>query len=126
VLGAVALATGDAQRRIEALRQGEAILQDGCASHNHFRFYRDALEVSLRENLGDRVTTYADMLEGYFGEEGSPWSDFIVARSRALAAAAVQTPDETLVAELKRLRDYAAEVGMRTMVSRLDQALQDV
>jgi hypothetical protein len=66
------------------------------------------------------------MLEGYFGEEGSPWSDFIVARSRALAAAAVQTPDETLVAELKRLRDYAAEVGMRTMVSRLDQALQDV
>jgi hypothetical protein len=125
VLGAVALATGDAQRRLEALRQGEAILQDGCASHNHFRFYRDAIEVSLRESLWDRVETHAATLERYFGEEGSPWSDFIVARGRALAAAAVQPANATQVAELRKLRDHAADAGMLAAVSRLDQALQD-
>jgi len=125
VLGAVALATGDAERRLEALRQGEAILQDGCASHNHFRFYRDAIEVSLREGVSDRVENYAVTLQRYFGEEGSPWSDFIVARGRALAAAASQPADMTLVAELRRLRDHAADTGMLAAVPRLERALQD-
>ncbi len=125
VLGAVALATSDPERRLEALRQGEAILQEGCASHNHFRFYRDAIEVSLREGLWDSVETYAETFQSYFAAEGSPWSDFVIARGRALAASA-QDANVTLVTELRRLRDYASNVGMLASVSRFDQALQDV
>ena len=47
------------------------------------------------------------------------------ARGRALAASA-QDANVTLVTELRRLRDYASNVGMLASVSRFDQALQDV
>jgi class 3 adenylate cyclase/tetratricopeptide (TPR) repeat protein len=126
VLGAVALATTDAERRLEALRQGEAILQEGCASHNHFRFYRDAIEIGLRERLWDNAESYARTLQSYFGAEASPWSDFVVARSRALAAAARPGSNVTAITQLRKLRDYAAHVGMLATVSRFDQALEEV
>jgi class 3 adenylate cyclase/tetratricopeptide (TPR) repeat protein len=123
VLGAVALATTHPERRFEALRQGEAILRDGCASHNHFRFYRDAIELTLREQLWDAADNYASELERYFGTEASPWSDFFIARGRALAAAGRRGPEDAIVAELRRLRDYAGHIGMRVAVPRLEEAL---
>ena len=125
VLGAVALATTDPGRRFEALRQGEAILREGCPSHNHFRFYRDAIEVSLREQLWDTVDSYASALERYFGMKESPWSDFFVGRGRALASAGRRGLEEAVVAELRQLRDYASDFGILAAVSGLDEALAD-
>jgi tetratricopeptide (TPR) repeat protein len=122
VLGAVALATPDPGRRFDALRQGEAILSGGCASHNHFRFYRDAIEVSLREQLWDTADGYANALERYFGTERSPWSDFFIARGRALAAAGHRSPEQAVLAQL---RDHAAGLGIRAAVAGLDEALAD-
>ncbi len=121
------LATGDAERRLEALRQGEAILQDGCASHNHFRFYRDAIEVSLREGIcgsrGDLCGHVGALLRrGRFAVVGLHRA----ARGRALAAGGGAAGRmRTLVAELRRLRDHAADAGMLAAVPRLDQALRD-
>jgi class 3 adenylate cyclase/tetratricopeptide (TPR) repeat protein len=126
VLGAVALATEDAERRLGALRQGEAILRSGCASHNHFRFYRDAIEVNLREHDWEAAKNYAGTLERYFGAEASPWSDLVIARGRALSDARSQAPDSAAVAQLRRLRDHAASVGMLAAVPLLDQALEFV
>ena len=125
VLGAVALATTDPGRRFEALRQGEAILREGCPSHNHFRFYRDAIEVSLREQLWDTVDSYASALERYFAMKESPWSDFFVGRGRALASAGRRGLEEAVVAELRQLRDYASDFGILAAVSGLDEALAD-
>jgi class 3 adenylate cyclase/tetratricopeptide (TPR) repeat protein len=122
VLGAMALATADPGRRFDALCQGEAILSDGCASHNHFRFYRDAIEGSLREQLWDAADGYANALERYFGTEASPWSDLFIARGRALAAAGRRSPDE---AALAQLRDYAEGLGIWAAVSGLEEALAD-
>ena len=116
VLGTVAIATTESGRRFEALRQGEAILADGCASHNHFRFYRDAIEVSLRERHWDRADAYAAALERYFGTEASPWSEFFAARGRALAAAG--RGDAGAVAPLRQLRDHAAGLGLRAADAR--------
>ena len=123
VLGAVALATNDPTRRAEALQQGEAILREGCASHNHFRFYRDAIEVSLRECLWDDAKHYAAALERCFGAQSSAWSDFIIARGRGLAEAGNERPSQQTAVRLRRLRDHALSVGMRAAVPQLDQAL---
>jgi class 3 adenylate cyclase/tetratricopeptide (TPR) repeat protein len=125
VLGAVALATTCPGRRFEVLRQGEAILRDGCPSHNHFRFYRDAIEVGLREKLWDMADSYASALERYFGTNASPWSDFFIARGRALAAAGRRGPEKTVVAQLRQLRDYGGKHGILAAVSGLDEALAD-
>ena len=123
VLGAIALATDDPKRRSEVLKHGEAILREGCASHNHFRFYRDAIEVSLREHLWDGAKYYANALEGCFGAQSSAWSDFIIARGRALAEARNERPSQQARARLQQLRDHALSVGMRAAVPQLDQAL---
>jgi class 3 adenylate cyclase/tetratricopeptide (TPR) repeat protein len=125
VLGAVALATKDPERRFEALRQGEAILREGCASHNHFRFYRDAIEVSLRDHLWSDAEQYAKALERCFGAQASAWSDFVIARGLALAAAGSQAPRESVVMELRQLQDFALSVGMRAMVPQIEQALAE-
>ena len=122
VLGAIALATRDPGRCSEALRQGKAILREGCASHNHLRFYRDAIEVSLLAQQWAAADDHASELEQYFKDESSPWSDFFIARGRALAAAGRRGPEKTVLAQL---RDYAGGLGIRAAVSRLDQALAD-
>jgi class 3 adenylate cyclase/tetratricopeptide (TPR) repeat protein len=126
VLGAIALATTDTGRRLEALRQGEGILREGCASHNHFRFFRDAIEVCLREQLWDAADRYSSALERYFGTNASPWSDFFIARGRALAAAGRQGPAQEVVAQLHQLRDNACRYGILAAVADLDNALADV
>jgi len=123
VLGAIALATDDPRRRSEALGRGEAILREGCPSHNHFRFYRDAIEVSLRERLWDDAKYYASALESCFGTQSSAWSDFIIARGRALAEAGNERPSQEVRGRLRQLHDHALSVGMRAVIPQLDEAL---
>ena len=123
ILGAMALATTDPEDRLEALRQGSAILSDGSASHNHSRFYRDAIEVCLREGLWDMADGYASTMERYFGAKSSPWSNFFIARGRALAAAGRQGVDRAEAAQLRRLRDYAGNHGILASLPSLEEAL---
>jgi class 3 adenylate cyclase/tetratricopeptide (TPR) repeat protein len=126
ILGAMALATTDPDDRLEALRQGAAILGDGSASHNHSRFYRDAIEVCLREQLWDMAEGYASTMERYFGAKSSPWSNFFIARGRALAAAGRNGVDRAEAAQLRRLRDYAGSHGILASLPGLEQALANV
>lgn len=123
VLGAIALVTTDPKRRRQALQQGEEILRGGCASHNHFRFYRDAIEVSLHDRLWDNAKQYATMLESCFGAQASAWSDYIIARGRALAEIENNRPQEASKPRLRQLRDHGLECGMRASVPQLDEAL---
>ena len=125
ILGAMALATTDPDDRLEALRQGAAILSDGSASHNHSRFYRDAIEVCLREQLWDMADSYASTMERYFGAKSSPWSNFFIARGRALAAAGRRGVDKAEAAQLRRLRDYAGSHGILASLPGLEEALAD-
>jgi tetratricopeptide (TPR) repeat protein len=124
VLGVMALAAIDAGRRREALREGQAILDRGCVSHNYFWFYRDAIEVSLEEADWNAAEAYALALESYFRAEPAPWPDFIVERGRALAEFGRHGPREPVVARLQRLRDEARRMGMKAELARLDAALE--
>jgi tetratricopeptide (TPR) repeat protein len=123
VLGTMALSTADPESRLEALRQGDAILGEGSASHNHSRFYRDAIEVCLREQLWDVADQYATAMERYFGARSSPWSNFFIARGRVLAAAGRGRLSWTDVAQLRRLRDTARDRGILALLPSLEEPL---
>ncbi|HVO45454.1 MAG TPA: adenylate/guanylate cyclase domain-containing protein [Steroidobacteraceae bacterium] len=124
VLGALALATPDPARRREALREGQALLERGCVSHNYFWFYRYAIDVSLAEGDWDAADTYARSLEHYFHAEPMPWSDFIIARGQALAGLGRRGPQKQIISELRRVRDDAAALGLKTELERLDTVLE--
>ncbi len=120
----MALVTENPERRRGFLEEGEAILRSGAISHNHFWFYRDAIQVSL--NIGDwqEVERYAVALEDYTRPEPLPWCDFFVARGRALAAFSQGRRDSEVLAELGRLREAAERAGILTAIPDLDAALR--
>ena len=86
ILGALAEAAQDPQQRRRALAEGEAIIRGGAVGHNHLRFYPDAITTALDLGEWDEAERYAEALEDYTRPEPLPWSDFFVARGRALAA----------------------------------------
>ena len=125
VLSAIALVTEDPERRRSVLEEGESILRSGAISHNHFWYYRDAIGVSLRSGAWDEVERYAKGLQDYTRPEPLPWSDFFIARGRALVAFGQGRRDAELLRELRRLRDVAERVGMKTALPALDEALAE-
>ncbi|MCH7477552.1 MAG: hypothetical protein IIA14_05570 [SAR324 cluster bacterium] len=125
ILGALALFTDDPAQRRQALAEGEKLLREGCVSHNYFWFYRYAMEVSLNEGNWDEAERYAAALEEYTRPEPLPWTDFFIARGRALAAHGRGRRDEALTAELEALRDEAARVGFKPEIPALERVLAD-
>ena len=124
VWGVIAITSSDPQRRHDALRQGQALLDRGCVSHNYFWFYRDAIEVSLAMKEWDQADRYATALEQYFREEPMPWPSFLVVRGRALAAIGRGTGTKALLEQIQRLRDEAVRFGMQSELGLLETALQ--
>jgi len=127
VQGVLALAATDPAVRAEALGEGEEILRQDCVGHNYFWFYRDAMEASLEDADWDGVRRYAAALETYTKPEPLPWCDFFIARGRVLAAFGDGESNgaggEATVAELRRLRDEAVRVGLKSAMTALDAAL---
>jgi tetratricopeptide (TPR) repeat protein len=108
----------------EALREAEAILDSGCVSHNHFYFTRSAIGYALRTHAWDGVERYATRLESYTRKEPLPWSDFIIAQGRVLAAwGCGQRRSDALVGELQRLLSIAVDRGLLLDVAVLNKAL---
>lgn len=121
--GNAALAADDSARRRAMLAEGEAIVRAGCISHNWLFFYRDAVEASLMNEDWDEAGRYAAALEQRTQPEPLPWSDFFIARGRALAAFGRGQRDDATIAALQRLRAEAEEIGLRVPIPRLDAAL---
>ena len=92
-------------------------------SHCHFRFYRDAMEVALAEGDCDGVERYAAALEDYARAEPLPWTDFFIARGRALAAHRRGKRDDATMYELRRLREEAERAGLTTALAALAEPL---
>ena len=113
------VASSDARRR-ELLAQGEAMLAEGSLSHNHL-WYRDgAIDCALETGELDEALRHAGELERFAAPEPTPWSDFVVARARALVDAARGRPDaEALQALVRR----AGALDLRAARPALDRAL---
>ncbi|MEE8500818.1 MAG: hypothetical protein V3S27_09620, partial [Kiloniellales bacterium] len=126
IFGFLALATDDRDQRERAIEEGETILRSGAVAHNHFWFYRDVMEAGL--NLGDwnAADSYAQALEDFTRAEPLPWTDFFIARGRALAAFGRGGRDAATIDELRRLRAEAERIGFKTAMPALEKALDAV
>lgn len=123
VLGCHARISYNPEARRRALDEAESILRKGCVSHNYFWFYRDAMEVGLDTRDWDLVGRYAAALEGYTRAEPLPWSDFFIARARALAAYGKGRRDDALLAKLRDLSTEAHRLGLKLAARRLADAV---
>jgi hypothetical protein len=109
--------------REAALEEGEAVLQEGPISHNFFWFYRFAMDASIEAEDWARVERYATALEVYTREEPLGWTDFFIARGRAVAAfGRGKRGDETRQA-LEQLRREAERLTLRTPLLAVEKAL---
>jgi class 3 adenylate cyclase len=122
-LGALAAVTCDAEVRQTALAEGERLLAAGCVSHNFFWFYRDAMEAALDTGNWDEVDRYAASLETYTRPEPLPWTDFFIARGRALAALGRGRDDAAHSAALIRLQYEGQRLGLMTALPAIEAAL---
>ncbi len=125
-LGTLALVTDAPDERHLALKEGQALLLGDSVSHNYLRFYRDAMETCLQMAEWDELERYAAALENYTYDEPLPWSDFYIARGRALAAFGRGSGDEATMQELQRLRDEAERVGLKGAIPALEEALLSI
>jgi len=124
VLGCKSRITADTETRQRALDEAESILRKGCVSHNYFWFYRDAIEVCLNTGDWDSVERYAAALEDYTRPEPLPWSDFFIARGRALAAYGQGRRDDAVIAKLRDLSGEAQRLGLKLAARRLEDELR--
>jgi tetratricopeptide (TPR) repeat protein len=123
VLSTLAQVSERPEERRRCLEDGEELLRAGCVGHNYLAFYPDAIQVALDDGDWDAVEGYASALEDYTRPEPLPRTDFFIARGRALAAFGRGARDPASVAELRRLRDQAEQVGLTMALPALDQAL---
>jgi len=84
-LGAQALHTPNVERARELLAQGEALLLEGCVSHNHLEYRRVAMEFCLRHGDVRETRRHAKALREYTAGEPLVWADLIVRRAEYLA-----------------------------------------
>jgi tetratricopeptide (TPR) repeat protein len=84
-LGIQALHTQNVDRARELLAQGEALLADGCVSHNHLEFRRAAMEFGLRHRDIRETRRHAAALRAYTADEPLAWSNLIIVRAEYLA-----------------------------------------
>ncbi|MBE9554240.1 MAG: tetratricopeptide repeat protein [Proteobacteria bacterium] len=123
-LGCLARASDNVDERKAAIEGAESMLAAGAVGHNYFWFYREAMQGALERGEWKDARRFADALEDYASAEPLPWSDFFIARVRALAAAGEGRRDEALTAELARLRDIAVTVGFKVALEGIDNALE--
>jgi len=122
-LGLIAELAEEPAERDRALAEGEAVLRAGSPGHSHFIFYNHAMAAMLAAADWPRFEYYTSALADYTRDEPLPYSDYHLAMFRALAAQAQGARDPALQAELRRLRDEAARIGMKPVLPQLDAAL---
>jgi class 3 adenylate cyclase/predicted negative regulator of RcsB-dependent stress response len=123
VCAAIALAATDPGRRAEALAEGLRLLDEGAVFHNVIEYHRDAIEALLESGDWAAVERHAAALEEAMRQEPLPYTDFFIARGRALAAHGRGKRGPKTEDELSRLRDTAKRAGLRTALPAIEAAL---
>ncbi len=126
ILGAIAMVSDVPQRCKDALAEGEEVLAGGkCIAHNHFWFYRFAIDSSLADGEWNAAERYADALAAFTEAEGTPWTDLHIARGR-LRAALGRDPDNAQArGELTKLCESARAAGQLEIVDEMAELLAD-
>jgi tetratricopeptide (TPR) repeat protein len=112
VLGHLARATPDPSRSQRYLEEGEGLIAKGCVGHNYWGFYRDAIDVSLRDCNWSEAERYAAALEDLSRPEPWPRCEFVVRQARTLAAYGRGGRDPRLLAEIAAMREECRSLGL--------------
>jgi len=126
ILATMARLTDDPVARHEALAEGEQILGMRSASHNHLFFRSEAIDACLAYGEWDEAERHAGELEAFLSEEPLVWSDFMIARARALVAHGRGKRDAATRAEFERLIKDGERYGYRASLPMMQLALADV
>ena len=124
IFGAFARLARSADERNAALREGEALLRQPCASHCHLWFYRDAMEAVLEADQGADLARYAQALEDYVRHEPLPWAGLMAARARALAALRQHGQSEARMGALRGVRAELAAAQLGFALRAVDAELR--
>jgi DNA-binding SARP family transcriptional activator/tetratricopeptide (TPR) repeat protein len=124
LLSLMARATDDPAHRAAVLREGEAILAEGCVSHSYFEFYWNATDVSLETGEWSEARRYADALAAYTSEESIPWAEFVIARARLLADVGEGVERAVNKAALNDLAAGIRQMGALALLPRIEATLQ--
>ena len=100
----------DTREREQCRAEAEALLAQGCASHNTIDYHRQGIEDALARGEWARGLEHAAALDAYTRAEPLPYSDFLIARARVLVGLASRPADQGLHDELARLRADAERV----------------
>jgi class 3 adenylate cyclase/tetratricopeptide (TPR) repeat protein len=122
-LGLVAATAQDAEERRSALAEGDELLAAGSLAHNHLWFRRYGIELALAEGAWDEAERHADALAAYTASEPVAWSDFLIARGRALAAHGRGHRDAETTDALRRTLETARGAGLKRFMPELEAAL---
>jgi tetratricopeptide (TPR) repeat protein len=123
VLAEQALSAEHSPEQQKALSEGENILGEGCVGHNHLWFYRDAMDAAISARDWGAVDRYGAGLAAFTEAEPLPWSKFFIERGRALADFGRGQRNDTMLGELRRLRNLAAQVGLKLSAEAIEQVL---
>jgi len=123
VFGTLARIETDPDQRRRYLEQGEQSLEKGAVSHNFFVFCECAIHASLKAGEWSEAERYCDKLAAYVDKEPFPWSDFIIARGRALSRAGQGETGEALLVTLQALHRQATSSQGNLYLPQLAQAM---
>lgn len=84
VLGIHAAVTGDDAVRRRCLDAGAELAGERCVSHGTLTFYQRAIEACLGAGDHHGALDHAEHLADFTRAEPLPWSEFVIARARAL------------------------------------------
>jgi hypothetical protein len=110
LLGLRARLLDGTREREQCRAEAEALLAQGCASHNVIDYHRQGIEDALARSEWPRGLEHAAALDAYTRAEPLPYSDFLIARARVLIGLASRPADQGLREDLARLRADAKRV----------------
>jgi hypothetical protein len=117
-----ALLADDPATARAVLAEGEGWLARGSLGHCHFWYRADAIDVALALRDHELALHHCVALEAYASAEPLPWSDFHIARGRAMVAFA-RAPGEAERGALAEVRERARALGFKGALPALDKAL---
>ncbi len=126
LLGQIAMSTTDSKTRIDALNEGERLIDEGSQDYIRNYFYRDGMDAALLENDWDRVEKYASEIENSTGGENIPLYDFYISRGRALAKVGCGIADDDTLRQLRQLREQAEKIELMEAIPAIDEALESL
>lgn len=132
VFDGLAFVEEDPHKAWAFIAQSEALLETRSVGLHALIHIHDSIELGLRLGDHDAVERYARVMEELTREEPLPWAELVIARARALARygrgslGKIADVDASTRAELRRVYDETARLGLRTLAHALAEALAAV